>query len=203
MARNSKAVVPSSVIPAHVQSEAKALEAIKGMATSREGAGAAMLQYVIDCKADVVTIIEFEEGLARLATGAAGADKVTVGGYVSNCRRIFACPAKEWEEVKALGLTSIKSIAEKCPAVSKKGGGSVGKSTEKNEKNEKVAPKPVLVATKTVSPTIPDDMTPAQWLAYVGNVMLAGRKMFPKKKAFIAAIGGLEEMLDEMKPLAA
>ena len=198
MARNTKVVSPSATLDVVVLENA-AVEAFKGIDAGMASASKAVLAYVLGCKEAKVTPPVFEAGIARISAAIPGVLKVTAGAYISNAKRIFAADADKLEVAKkSAGTDSIKALAAACPAVSKKGGGTKGEAAKKPD-----APKPVLVATKTSAPTTPDDMTQAQWLASVGNMMLVGRKMFPNKRAFIAAIGGIEEMLDEMKPLAA
>ena len=190
MARNSKSVVTSAATLDVVVLENAAIEAFKGIDAGMASASKAVLAYVLGCKEAKVTPPVFEAGIARISAAIPGVLKVTAGAYISNAKRIFAADTEKLAEAKkAAGTDSIKALAAACPAVSKKGGGTKGEAAKKVD-----APKVDLVVTKTPAS---DPMIALQ------NDLLALRKLYASKKAAIALIAGIEEMVDDLKKLAA
>lgn len=192
MARNSKSVVTSAAALDVVALEHAAVAAFTSIESGMAAASKAVLAYVLGCKDAKVTPAIFDAGIARISDSIPGVLKVTAGAYISNARRIFAADNEKLAEAKkAAGTDSIKALAAACPAVSKKGGGTKGEAAKKAE-----APKAaeVLVATKTPA-TSP--------MLALQNDLVALRKLFSNKKAAIALIGEMEDMLDELKKLAA
>ena len=189
MARNTKVVSPSATLDVVVLENA-AVEAFKGIDAGMASASKAVLAYVLGCKEAKVTPPVFEAGIARISAAIPGVLKVTAGAYISNAKRIFAADAEKLEVAKkSAGTDSIKALAAACPAVSKKGGGTKGEAAKKPD-----APKVDLVATKTPA-TSP--------MLALQNDLVALRKLFANKKAAIALIGEMEDMLDDLKKLAA
>jgi hypothetical protein len=190
MARNTKSVSTSSVVLNVVALEQAAVAAFQGIESGMSAASKAVLAYVLGCKEAKVTPAVFEAGIARISDSIPGVLKVTAGAYISNAKRIFAADEAKLEEAKkSAGTDSIKALAAACPAVSKKGGGTKGEAAKKPD-----APKVDLVATKTPA-TSP--------MLALQNDLVALRKLFANKKAAIALIGEMEDMLDDLKKLAA
>ena len=157
-------------------------------------ASSAILAAVLAAKAEGATPAEFESCLAPIAALAEGIVTVTINGYVSNARRIFACPADKFAEAQKAGGNSLQLMAKACPAVrsaksgAKKGGAKKG-GAKKGGAGE---PSAVNVSTPTTDP-----------LLALQNDLLACRKMFDSKRAMLALIGEMEDMLGELKKMAA
>lgn len=177
--------------------EVKAINAVKGIGQGRAAAASAMLAFATTCKADAATPAVFEAGLARIVGAAEGADKITIGGYASNCRRIFACPSDKWAEVqKTVDLTTshIKTVAEACPAVQRAKSDAKKTASAKKKATTPTATDPGAVK---VSTPATDPMLALQ------NDLLTLRKMFGNKRAALALIGEMEDMLGDLKKMAA
>lgn len=156
-------------------------------------ASGAILAAVLAAKAEGATPAEFESCLAPIAALATGIVTVTINGYVSNARRIFACPADKFAEAQKAG-NSLQLMAKACPAVHKaKAEAKTKASAEKKAAEPKAAePSPVKVSTPATDP-----------LLALQNDLLACRKMFGNKRAVLTLIGEMEDMLGELKKLAA
>lgn len=157
-------------------------------------ASGAILTAVLAAKAEGATPAEFESCLAPIAALATGIVTVTINGYVSNARRIFACPADKFAEAQKAGGNSLQLMAKACPAVHKaKAEAKTKASAEKKAAEPKAAePSPVKVSTPATDP-----------LLALQNDLLACRKMFGNKRAVLTLIGEMEDMLGELKKLAA
>ena len=187
MARNTKSVSTSSVVAL----EQAAVAAFQGIESGMSAASKAVLAYVLGCKEAKVTPPVFEAGIARISDSIPGVLKVTAGAYISNAKRIFAADEAKLEEAKkSAGTDSIKALAAACPAVSKaKAEGQTKRAADKVEAPKVEAPK---VSTPATSPMLA-----------LQNDLVALRKLFANKKAAIALIGEMEDMLDDLKKLAA
>lgn len=175
--------------------EAAAISAVKAIGGSRAAAASAMLAFVLACCDNKATPAVFDAGLSRIVDAAEGADVITVKGYASNARRIFACPADKLAEARKAG-SHIKTVSDACPAVQKaKSGAKAGNTHGKKDGIVKPAatdPAPVKVSTPATDP-----------LLALQNDLLACRKAFGNKRAMLALIGEMEDMLGDLKKMAA
>ena len=191
MARKSTsaAVVASNV----VELESAAIAAAKGIESSYGAASSAILAYTLACKSAKVLPPVFDAGIARIAEAAPGIALISVRGYVSNARRIWACDADKLAEVRKT-TNGLQSIAKACPSVSKNGGAGVSKKADKAD-DAPVDPK---------APSTPAVKTPEDPIVSMANALVALRRMANgKKKAriILATVGEIEDMLDEIKSL--
>ena len=174
--------------------ESAAIEAVKGIDASYGMASAAILAFVLGCKSAKVQAPVFEAGIARISEAAPGLALISVRGYVSNARRIWACPADKLAEVRKT-TSGLQSIAKACPAVEKaKAEGAKAREADKAEEKAPTAP---------TAPTAPVITSPAvdPTLA-IANALVQLRKANSNKRAVLSLIGEMEDMLDDLKKLA-
>ena len=172
-----------------------AIAAVKGIESSYGQASGAILAFVLACKSAKVPAPVFESGIAAIAEAAPGLAKISVQGYVSNARRIWACGAEKLAEVMKT-VSGLQSIAKACPAVVKaKAEGAVKREAVKAESADPKAPSAPVVKAASADP-----------LVSMANSLVALRKLANgKKKArmILAAVGEIEDMIDEIKSLMA
>lgn len=190
--KSASAAVATNV----VELESAAIAAVKSIESSYGAASAAILAFVLACKNAKVTPAVFDAGIARIAESAPGIALISVRGYVSNARRIWACDAGKLAEVMKT-TNGLQSIAKACPSVSNNGGAGVSKKADKAGAPAPVDPK---------EPSVPVVKTSDDPIVSMANALVVLRKMANgKKKAriILATIGEIEDMLDEIKSLMA
>lgn len=184
-----KSVITSAVSANVGKLESAAIEAVKSIESSYGMASAAILAFVLGCKSAKVQAPVFDAGIARIAEAAPGLALISVRGYVSNARRIWACPADKLAEVMKT-VSGLQSIAKACPAVEKaKAEGATKREAVKAEDKAdvKAAGVPVVKAADT-DPTIA-----------IANALLMLRKSNAGKRRVLSLIGEFEDLLDELK----
>lgn len=172
-----------------------AIAAVKGIESSYGQASGAILAFVLACKSAKVLPPVFESGIAAIAEAAPGLAKISVQGYVSNARRIWACDAEKLAEVMKT-VSGLQSIAKACPAVVKaKAEGATKREAVKAESTDPKAPSAPVVKAASADP-----------LVSMANSLVELRKLANgKKKArmILAAVGEIEDMIDEIKSMMA
>lgn len=173
-----------------------AVNAVASIDSGYAAASKAIMALVLGARGAKVTPAVFASALASVEQAVPGVAKITVGAYISNAKRIFACPADKWAEAqKAGGVESLKALAAACPAVHKaKAEGQTKRAADKaaDVSASKGEPAPVKVTTPASDP-----------LLALQNDLLACRKMFASKRAMLALIGEMEDMLGDLKKMAA
>lgn len=174
--------------------ESQAIAAVKAIDSGYSAASKAIMAYVLGAKRSGATPPVFESGMARISDAIPGIAKITVGAYVSNARRIFAASKDALDKaLSAAGSDSIKALAAACPAVSK----------TKAEGQQKRA----AAAAAPTEPSAPKASTPASDpMLAITNDLVALRKLAANKKKaklILAAIGEIEDMLDDVKSMLA
>lgn len=176
--------------------ESAAVAAVKAIDNGYAAASKAIMAYVIGAKHASVTPPVFEAGIARIADAVPGVAKITVGAYISNARRIFAADKEALAKaVEAAGTDSIKALAAACPVVSKaKAEGQTKRAEAKADAKADAVPA-VKVSTPSTDPML---------VLNNGLVMLrklaTGKK---KAKLILAAIGEIEDMMQDIKDMMA
>ena len=166
--------------------EANAIAAVKGIESSYGAASSAILEFTLACKGHATPSV-FEAGIARIADAAPGLAKISVGGYVSNARRIFASDAAKLAEVQKT-TNGLQSIAKALPAIQKK-------------KAEAKTRPVVATAADPKAPSTPVVATAADPMVAIANALVQLRKSNANKKPVILLIEGMEDMLDSLKAL--
>jgi len=186
--KSASAAVAANV----VELESAAITAVKSIESSYGAASDAILAYTLASKSARVLPPVFEAGIARIAAAAPGIALISVRGYISNARRIFACPADKFAEAqKAGGTDSIKALAAACPVVSKA-------KADGQKARAAAAPAAPAAPAVTVSTPASDPILAAS------NALVAMRKLATgKKKAklILAAIGEIEDMMQDIKDM--
>lgn len=172
-----------------------AVEAVHSIETSYGAASSAILAATLAAKEEKATPAEFENQLALVVAAAPGLALISVKGYASNARRIYACPADKLEEAKKAGGNSLQLVAKACPALQK--AKAAAKTKEKTD--DAPAGKAAQEAAKVPSAVTTPAVDPIVALA---NDLVAIRKLFAGKRAALALVGEMEDMLDDLKALA-
>ena len=178
--------------------ESAAIAAVRSIEAGYSAASKAIMAYVIGAKHASVTPPVFEAGIARISEAIPGVAKMTVGAYISNARRIFAADKDALAKaVETAGTDSIKALAAACPVVSKaKAEGQTKRAEAKVEaKVEAKGTTPAVVSTPSTDPmlTLNNSLVMLRKLA-------AGKK---KAKLILAAIGEIEDMMQDIKDMLA
>ena len=179
--------------------EKSAIAAVKAIDGGYAAASKAILAYTLGAKHASATPAVFEAGITRIAESSPSIAIVSVRGYVSNARRIFAASEESLAKaVKEAGTESIKALAAACPAVSKNGGAGTKKGKGKAEESAPVDPKAPSAPVVKSAGNDP--------LVNMANALVELRKIASgKKKAriILATVGEIEDMIDEIKSLMA
>ena len=189
MSRKSAAV--AAVAAKVVDLEASAIAAVKGIESSYGVASGAILAFVLGCKEAKVPQPVFDAGIARIVEAAPGLALISVRGYVSNARRVWACPADKLVEVMKT-TSGLQSIAKACPAVEKA-------KAEGATKRAAAAAAPTTPTTPSAPVVKSADTDPVLAIA---NALVQLRKANSNKRAVLSLIGEMEDMLDDLKKLA-
>lgn len=167
-----------------------AIEAVRGIESSYGAAARAILEYALDARASKVTKEAFESGLAQIAQATPGIARVSVSGYLANARRIFAAPKGEAEAAAEKG-GGLQAIAKALPPVQRtKAIAAKSREATKAEEKEPASKAPSLAPT-----------TPKAALAALENDLLALRQQYKGRKAVLALVGEIEDLLDDLKNL--
>lgn len=188
----SRKTIAASATSANIGAlESAAIAAVKGIESSYGMASAAILAFVLGCKEAKVLPPVFDAGIARIAEAAPGLALISVRGYVSNARRIWACPADKLAEVMKT-VSGLQSIAKACPAVEKaKAEGAKAREADKAESKAPTAPNAPTVKSADTDPVLA-----------IANALVMLRKANANKRAVMSLIGEMEDMLDDLKKLA-
>lgn len=202
MSRKSAAAAATSANVGALESAA--IAAVKGIESSYGMASAAILAFVLGCKSAKVQAPVFDAGITRIAEAAPGLALISVRGYVSNARRIWACPADKLAEVMKT-VSGLQSIAKACPAVEKtKAEGAKAREADKAEgakAREVVKTEEKGVDVKAPSAPVVKDAAVDPVLV-IANALVMLRKANANKRAVMSLIGEMEDMLDDLKKLA-
>lgn len=192
MARKNSTIVASASIET-LRDEAVA--AVAAIDTGYSAASKAIMALVLGARGAKVTPPVFASALANVEQAVPSVAKVTVGAYISNARRIFACPSDKWAEAQKVGgVESLKALAAACPAVQKAKAEGAAKRAEaagQAAAASKGEPAPVKVSTPATDP-----------LLALQNDLVSCRKLFANKRAVLALLGEMEDMLDDIKRMA-
>lgn len=187
--RKSAAAVASANV---VELEGAAIAAVKGIESSYGAASAAILAFVLGCKKAKVLPPVFDAGIARIVEAAPGLALISVRGYVSNARRIWACPSDKLAEVMKT-VSGLQSIAKACPAVEKaKAEGAkvreAGKADAKADAKAPTAPSAPIVKAADTDPVLA-----------IANALVQLRRANASKRRVLLLVGEFEDLLDELK----
>ena len=174
--------------------ESAAITAVRSIEAGYSAASKSIMAYVLGAKEANATPPMFDAGIARIADAIPGIAKITVGAYISNARRIFAADKEVLAKaVKEAGKDSIKALAAACPVISKaKADGQKARAAASAAPMEPSAPK---VSTPASDPMLA-----------IANDLVALRKLAANKKKaklILAALGEIEDMLDDVKAMLA
>ena len=175
--------------------ESSAINAVRSIESGYSAASKAIMAYVIGAKTANATPPMFDAGIARISEAIPGIAKITVGAYISNARRIFAADATALAKAKKeAGTDSIKALAAACPVVSK------AKSDGQNKKAaDKAATAPAAPAVKVSTPATDPMLVLNNSLVMLRKIAV-GKK---KAKMILAAIGEIEDMMQDIKDMLA
>ena len=193
MSRKSTTVAASSI---NVQAlESSAIEAVKAIESSYGAASAAILAFTLGVKEAKVPAPVFEAGIARIAEAAPGIGLISVRGYVSNARRVYACPSDKLAEVMKT-VSGLQSIAKACPAVVK--AKAEGATKREADKAEARGDDPKAASTPKVASASADPI-----LALSNALVMLRKASEGKKKArtILAIIASMEELAEEAREM--
>ena len=175
--------------------ESSAINAVRSIESGYSAASKAIMAYVLGAKTANATPPMFDAGIARISDAIPGIAKITVGAYISNARRIFAADATALAKAKKeAGTDSIKALAAACPVVSK------AKSDGQNKKAaDKAATAPAAPAVKVSTPATDPMLVLNNSLVMLRKIAV-GKK---KAKMILAAIGEIEDMMQDIKDMLA